>query len=137
MQRRTKENTEERKCEARPVGLLSSRREAHFYLPRNKDKSETRTNDIRDRSFQPKRSARQAHAFVSWTFSQGYTMHETSERIVGSSVSLRAFRRLPFPIVIFTFVLFFHFLLSYNVHDQKNRNYIKHKIRTFKYRQLN
>lgn len=44
MQRRTEQSKKERKCEARLVGLLSSRREAHFYLPRNKDKSETRTN---------------------------------------------------------------------------------------------
>lgn len=63
---------------SRPVGLLSSRRETYFYLPRNKDKSETRTNDIRDRSFQPKRSARQVHIFVPRISSQGYTMHETS-----------------------------------------------------------
>jgi len=67
----TEENTEERKCETRTVGLLSSQREVHFYLSRNKDKSETRTNDIRDRSFQLKRSARQVCAFVPQTPSQG------------------------------------------------------------------
>ena len=100
----TEESTEDRKCEARTVGLLSSRREVHFYLSRNKDKSETRTNDIRDRSFQPKRSARQVCAFVSQTPSQGCTMHETSERTV-EVPSFRASRSLPSWMVIFTFLL--------------------------------
>lgn len=115
MQRRTEENTKERKCGARPVGLLSSRHEAHLYIPRNKDKRETRTNDIRDRNFQPKRSARQVRAFVP---RQGYRMHETSETF---HLSTRFSCRLPFPIILSSS---FSTFCCLSVHDQKYRNYI-------------
>lgn len=104
-----------------PVGLLSSWRETYFYLPRNKDKSGTRTNDIRDRSFQLKRSARQVCAFVPRTPKDVQCMRLRRGRLK-FRLSTRFSCRLPFPMVIFTFLLFFHFLPSACVRDRKYLN---------------
>lgn len=52
-----------RKMENAKFALIDTMRSANFCFSSNKDKSATRTNDIRDRSFQPKRTARHVRAF--------------------------------------------------------------------------
>lgn len=74
---KNRNSAEDGKCEVCPVD--STRCEAHFCFPSNKDKSGTRTNDIHDRSFQSKRSARHVRAFFHVTPSRKCTMHETSK----------------------------------------------------------
>jgi len=123
----TEENTEERKCETRTVGLLSSQREVHFYLSRNKDKSETheRTisvieafnwNEVQDRfalsSLKPPRK----DLYNAWDFGEDRW----------SSVFPRASRSLPSWMVIFTFLLFFAFYYQHMCSEKsKLHNYKK------------
>lgn len=108
---KNRNSAEDRKYEVCPVD--STRCERNFCFPSNKDKSGTRTNDIHDRNFQSKRSARHVRTFFHVTPSRKCTMHEASREIVPNFVF--AFHHVHSSSSVFPMMIIFR--SSFNLHS--------------------